>query len=404
MYNFEDLSIKDKIAIIAVIFRVLWPPLQVWYIHADGAGILSFYILLVAFVVNINEIINTALYKPLTIYIILAVYMILNGLLMGSAEMYPKGGDWIIITHLITPILSMMIIANCAIKNFDGTVKWIAYGLTIYCILCMINSAMDDRGRLNAEINANEIALSAAICYGLYLLLYLRQAISTIPLLLAIIPALIIVLTGSRMGLAMIALMSFAFAALKIDLKNATNLLGTLVLIGSLVGISIFIMDNTIIGERMMGTTTDHENMTLETGTILDYYGDRGFQYYFSWPVFLEHPLFGVGFHQWQRYSPTGHVCHSEYMVQYVECGLVAFLLFLSFWYFLMKDLNYYRKILQGDEKNTILFLIVILVAIIYSNSVLWSYNMICVFTIYALAYAYPNSLTSIDGSIEYEK
>lgn len=402
--NSIELSFKQKFALLAVIFRVIWSPLQVWYIHADGAGMLSFYFLLAAFIASFREIKKTSWRKPLTIYAVLAVYMMFNGLLMGSAEMFPKNGEWIIVTHLLTPIMSMMIIANCASKDFDKTAKWMAYGLTIYCLLCLRNSAMDDQGRLNAEINANEIALSAAIGYGLYLLLYLRQTISTKLLLLAIVPAFLIVLTGSRMGLAMIALMSFSMAALKFDLKNATNLVGALILTGLLVGVSIYIMDNTVIGERMMGTTTDHEDIAFETGTILDYYGDRGFQYYFSWPVFLEHPIFGIGFHQWRKYSLTGHISHSEYMVQYVECGLVALFLFLTFWYQMMKNLNYYRKITQEGEKNTILFLIVILVSIIYSNSVLWSYNMICVFTIYALAYAYPNTLTSIDGLIEYEK
>lgn len=402
--NSIELSFKQKFALLAVIFRVIWSPLQVWYIHADGAGMLSFYFLLAAFIASFREIKKTSWRKPLTIYAVLAVYMMFNGLLMGSAEMFPKNGEWIIVTHLLTPIMSMMIIANCASKDFDGSTKWMAYGLTVYCLLCMRNSTMDGQGRLNAEINANEIALSAAIGFGLYMLLYIRQAIDKKLMFFAIILAFLIVLTGSRMGLAMIALMSFGMSALKFDLKNVTNFFGALALTVILVTVSIYIMGNTLIGERMMGTTTDHEELIFETGTILDYYGDRGFQYYFSWPVFLEHPIFGIGFHQWQVYSLSGHVCHSEYMVQYVECGLVALFLFLAFWYQMMRNLNYYRKITREREKKTILFLIIILVTIVYSNSVLWSYNMICVFTIYALAYAYPNTLTSIDGLIEYEK
>lgn len=388
--NSIELSFKQKLALLAVIFRVIWPPLQVWYIHADGAGMISFYILLAAFLVNFSEIKSTAWSKPLTIYAILAVYMMLNGLLMGSAEMYPKGGDWIIVTHLLTPIMSMMIIATCASKSFDKTVKWLAYGLTIYCLLCLRNSAMDDEERLNAEINANEIALSAAIGYGLYLLLYIRQAISTKLAFLAIIPAYIIILTGSRMGLAMIAIMSFGMAAMKFVFKNAANIFRALTLTGILVASSFYIMDNTIIGERMMDTTTEHEDFVFETGTILDYYGDRGFQYYFSWPVFLEHPIFGIGFHQWQKFSPTEHVCHSEYMVQYVECGLIAFVLFCTFWFKLLKSSYAFRRISSGLQKNAITFLLIMLFTIIYSNSVLWSYNMICVFIVYALAFAYP--------------
>lgn len=392
--NSFELSFKQKFALSAVIFRVIWPPLQVWYIYADGAGMLSFYFLLASFIVSFREIKKTSWRKPLTIYAVLAVYMMFNGLLMGSAEMYPNDGEWIIVTHLLTPIMSLMIIASCASKNFDKTVKWMAYALTIYSILCLRNSAMDDQGRLNAEINANEIALSAAIGYGLYMLLYIRQAIDKKLMVFAIILAFLIVLTGSRMGLAMIALMSLGMSALKFDLKNVTNFFGALALTVILVAVSIYIMDNTLIGERMMGTTTDHEELIYETGTILDYYGDRGLQYYFSWPVFLEHPIFGIGFHQWQVYSLSGHVCHSEYMVQYVECGLVALFLYIAFWYQMMRNLNYYRKITREREKKTILFLIIILVTIIYSNSVLWSYNMICVFTIYALAFAYPKYIS----------
>lgn len=388
--NSFELSFKQKFALLAVIFRVIWPPLQVWYIHADGAGMISFYILLAAFLVNFSEIKSTAWSKPLTIYAILAVYMMLNGLLMGSAEMYPKGGDWIIVTHLLTPIMSMMIIATCASKSFDKTVKWMAYGLTIYCLLCLRNSAMDDEERLNAEINANEIALSASIGYGLYLLLYIRQAISTKLAFLAIIPAYIIILTGSRMGLAMIAILSFGMSAMKFDFKNAANIFRALTLTGILVAISIYILNNTVIGERMMGTTTDHKELIFETGTILDYYGDRGLQYYFSWPVFLEHPIFGIGFHQWQKYNPTEHVCHSEYMVQYVECGVVAFVLFCTFWFKLLKSSYAFRRNSNDLQKKSITCLLIMLLAIIYSNSVLWSYNMICVFTVYALAFAYP--------------
>lgn len=388
--NSFELNFKQKFALLAVIFRVIWPPLQVWYIHADGAAMISFYILLAAFLVNLSEIKNTAWRKPLTIYAVLAFYMMLNGLLMGSAEMYPKDGDWIIVTGLMAPIMSMMIIGNCASKDFDGTIKWMAYGLTFYSILCMRNSAMDDDGRMNAEINANEIALSAAIGYGLYLLLYIRKAISKKLMLLAIIPAYVIVLTGSRMGLAMIAIMSFGMSALKFDFKKATTLFGALALTGILVAILIYILDNTVIGERMMSTTTDHEKLIFETGTILDYYGDRGFQYYFSWPVFLEHPIFGIGFHQWQKYNPTEHVCHSEYMVQYVECGVVAFVLFCTFWFKLLKSSYAFRRNSNDLQKKSITCLLIMLLAIIYSNSVLWSYNMICVFTVYALAFAYP--------------
>lgn len=392
IYYQQQLTSIEKIGLFAVIFRIIWTPLQVWSLHFDGAGRLSFCFLLFAFILLFHEIKQYSWEKPLTIYTVLAAYMIFNGLLKGSAAMYEKDGIWLMITHLSSPILSMLIIALCARINFNITLKWLSWGLLLYCLLCFIFSTIDDEGRLNAEINANEIALHAAIGFGLFLLAFLQEEKKTLTIIALIFLAFTIILTGSRMGLAMVSIMCIFFIVIKYDLRDSNKLFGALIVFIAFISISFYIMDNTLIGERMLGTTTDYEKMTIKTGTILDYYGDRGAQYFFSWPVFLKHPITGIGFNQWIKYSPSKLVCHSEYMVQYVECGLIAFSLFIWFWYLMLWNIIKSIKS-SGTHKDVLKMLLAFLFAIIFSNSVLWSYNMICVFVVYALAFAYMKNV-----------
>lgn len=380
---------KETLALMAVVLRVLWLPLSVWYLHFDGGGRLTFAFLVLSFLTLLKEILRISFKKPLSIYVVLALYMIANGFLMNSASAFSKDGNWLIITSISSPILSMLIIAYTANKNFDGTTKWIAWGLFIYCCLCLINSGYDIHGRMNDEINANEMALIAAIDFGLFVLLYVRKTIKKRFIPLSVIPLFLIVESGSRMGIGIVLVILLFLLYLKTDFNNVRNIVIFIVLVAVLVVGGQYIMTETLVGERLMGTTHSYETMTMRTGTILDYYGDRGLQYYHSWPVFLSHPIFGIGFHRWKLYNPTGLVAHSEWIVQYVECGLVALTLFVWFWFTLLKKLIIVKKRLVKTDYATAFILLAILLSIVYANTVLWSYDNIGVFSIFALTYGF---------------
>lgn len=379
----------ETMALMAVILRVLWTPLSVWYLHFDGAGRLTFAFLLFSFLLLMKDIRRKSLKKPLSIYVVLALYMIANGLMMNSAEAFPKDGNWIIITSISSPILSMLIIAYTANKNFDKTTKWIARGLFIYCCLCLINSGYDSRERLNDDINANEMALVAALDFGLLVLLYVRKTIKTRFIPLSVIPLVLIVESGSKMGVGIVLIILLFLLYLKSDFSNVKSAMKFNVFVALLVVGGWYIMNDTLVGERLQETTESYIKLDMTTGTILDYYGDRGFQYFHSWPVFINHPIFGIGFHKWKLYNPTELVAHSEWIVQYVECGLVAWTLFVWFWISLLKKLIKVKKKSVNMENSTAIILLAILLSIIYANTVLWSYDNIGVFSIFALTFVF---------------
>ena len=364
-----------------------------WYLNLDGAGRIPFFLLVLLLVCNSRDVMQFAFVSPSKIYFAIGIYMVFNGILMGSASTYSHGGLWIIITHILGPVFSMLIVICCSRKDFDTTTAILSWGLMLYCVLSIINSRMN-AGRLNSEINANEMAMYGAITIMLFLYRYIRGSIKKYSVILLSIPILLVILTGSRMGFLMVALIIGMTIIIKVNFSKPRTILKAIAFFIIAYFVIDFIVQNTLLGERLLNTTKDSDSMSaLKTGTILDYYGDRGFQYYYSWQYFKDNPIYGIGFHKWLNYSPTGHVCHSEFMVQYVECGLLAFIPWLFFWYLLFKPLHIVKKRAHGMNGEMVILLICSLVLLLYADTVLWSYNIYCVFIIYAIAISYPRNL-----------
>ena len=389
----KSFNFKEAIGLLTIALAVLWNPITVWYLHIDSAARIPLFFFLLSFILLFKEIGKYTLKRPVTIYLFVAIYMVINGFANDSGAIYEKNGNYLILTHILEPVLTMMIIVVLARKNFAQTIKWMAWILFFFCILCLRNSDYDDGDRLNSEINANEIAIHCAICFGLFLLMFFRNKgwTSWAFIVFAFVPIYVIMKTGSRMALGMATLMILFAWLSKYGNLNFKNIILIIVFGGVLAYGGNYILDNTMIGDRLMATTEQGEELEISTGTILDYYGDRGLQYYFSWSYFLENPVTGIGFHKWQLYSPTEHVCHSEYMVQYVECGLIAFIPYvfflLSLFYILLSK---FRRGKGKKERTTSIILAALLLSIVFSNSVLWSYNIHAIFIIYGLVFAYP--------------
>jgi len=388
------LSLLNLLGLYSVVFSVLWPPLCVWIFGFDAAGRISFLLLFVFLCVNWKEIRKWSLLPPVILYSFITVYMIVNGLVMNSAVTFPRDGNWMVFSLLLKPIMVMLIVVQCARKCFDQTLLVLMRGLFIYCILALVYSSFNDTGRLNSELDANEMALHGAIAVGSILLLQMRGKLNRYHLFFAIIiPVLLVVLTGSRMGFAMIVIMLFGSLLLKFDhSKIGAKILFVFVFVLFFLSV-YYVLNNTLLGERMLSTTEQHENMNVETGTFFDFLGDRGYQYYFSWHLFLKHPIFGIGFHKWIVFNPLNHVCHSEFLVQYLECGLVSFIPWCFFWLIMTKQLFRIRKQTIGKKKIVSNLILFVLSAMLFADLVLWSYNQICVFVMYAIAIAYPKTI-----------
>lgn len=383
-------SIEYKIACFIVFLVPLWAPLNRWIIGVDAAGRIPLALMLLVLFIYGSRISNVSFKKPLTIYILFAFYLLINGLLKYSYLNYEGNGIYIMSVNLLSPVLYMLIVSFMAYHNFNKTLNWVTWSFVVYCVLCLMFGEMTDSERLGGELNANGMATYADFAYFCLLIQYMRGKRSLMSLLLlSIVPVLLILMSGSRTGF----LLFIFVTVLSVLLFYKKGHVGSIVLmviisIGVYVGFS-YVMDNTVLGERLQNSTTQMEGSRLETGTIFDKFGDRGPQYYLSWPYFKKNPIFGIGLMNWRKVSGSPYVFHSEWLVQYCENGLVALILYLVFYISLLRQSWSLSKRLVVQDRKTMRMLIYSLSSVFFLNFVSWTYNSYCVFAIYALSFAF---------------
>ena len=143
-------------------------------------------------------------------------------------------------------------------------------------------------------------------------------------------------------------------------------------------------MANTSFGLRMNATI---ENTKYEDSIFLTLMGDRARQYVEGWLFFLQNPWTGIGLRKYAEvnsyWQDSGGVLHTEYIVQLAECGIIGSILFLVFYFGMIKRL--FTK-----ESNSIkIVLRSTLLAIIAVNFVAWTYDSISYFIVYGMIYAF---------------
>ena len=386
---------RTNITLTIVFLAIIWVPIQTVYFGVDAAGRIPTILVLFAVFINIETIKLFCYKKPIVYYLLLALYMLINGFVHNSHLLYGDGfmGAFVMFgTIFRAPLIMLLIISLCR-ENYKKTLTILSLAIVLYGIICALNGQMVESSeggeRLTGITNANEMALVLAIGFSIVLMQYIRKDIHLLVafIIAAFLVFVIVFATGSRMGFGMMAITAIVSILFLRKRKNVSSTIVTVVLLIGAYFLINYLLENTFLGARMMETTTQIESSAFTSGTILDKFGDRGIQYYQSWPVFLEHPIFGIGFHQWVKYNPLGLVCHSEYLVQYLEGGVCGFALYLLFFCELIKRLWKSRNALNEKDAKTVRVLLATMCAIVFCNSVLWTYNSNGVFAIYGLSY-----------------
>lgn len=392
------LTIKNSSFLVhsfVILLIEIWQPVNTILFHIDGAGRIPLILLILSLLLTINAIIHISLHKPLIIYLVLAIYMFVNGMIKGGwehYESYESSGVYLLFFRIFMAPFYMFLVAKMAFYDFNKTLKVVTWGFLLYCIICLLGAGESHahEGRLGEAINANEIGLVAAILFIVVLLQYIRGSFSLFYFIaFSAISLFTIFETGSRMAISMVIIV--AVLVLLFTQKNYKLHSLFYMIVSLLIGYFVirYIMDNTLLGARFQTTSQEMEFSELATGTFLDKFGDRGLQYYYSWPFFTRNILTGIGFDNWADYNPIGsYRFHSEYLVQYCECGLIGISLYL---YFLISLFHRLLKVWfsqTGYFRKTLKVLFFGLLAIAVANFVIWTHNSVAVFAIFALSYA----------------
>ena len=93
-----------------------------------------------------------------------------------------------------------------------------------------------------------------------------------------------------------------------------------------------FVLDNTVLGKRFEQFFNKGQGSIVAAAKANKRYD----LYAEAVEIFLQYPLFGVGLDNFQVHSFLRAVSHSDYMEPLVNTGLIGFLLYQSFYGFLL--------------------------------------------------------------------
>lgn len=374
----------------AVVLAVTWLPIQAGLLPFDGAGRIPFLMMTMGVLLVLPSCWRLFFKGPSLVYFLLAVYMFINAMAKGCvAEM--GGTVFAVVSGVFGSLLFMWLLMYLYRCNVNNTLDVLQLAFLLYCLLCLFTNGLSG-DRLGTLVNANTIALNAVFSVFVSCFSYLRKHITSTRLACyVVLPLFMIMRSGSRTAFLVFAVTMFYLLILSSRRhgKSRNSILKYAFAVIAAAALFVVTVKFSMVGERVMTTTTQVEGSVSETGTILDIFGDRGLQYYLSWSYFMDNMLTGIGLRKWLTVGITGLVFHSEYLVQYCENGLVGFTLYMTFIVSLFVHMHRSRKAARDSGSSDMAYLSFVtlsLVMIVIINFFYWTYDQYYVFVSYAIA------------------
>ncbi len=322
-----------KLNYLFLFYVISWEPLQALILKVDGAGRSVFLIAILTLLYNIHrksflKIITSFPYIYWGIWVLFAFIVTLQNYNFDLPYYSFFARLWI-------PLLVVWVISFEFNLDSKKVINTLLYSLLFSLLIIIATESTSKAARLGGELNANRIGLYAFSF--LIILMYKYYTIrtdfirKTFLFLLSSFPIFIIFKTGSRSAFAVLALL----IAGQVLINRSKNYLKTFIVFFMgfifLFFVFTYVIENTDIGKRIVDTTKQAERTGLETGTIFDVFGDRGFFYVLGFEIFLDHPVTGIGLRNFVNYYSGDVEMEPEIMVHLTELGAVGFILFILF-------------------------------------------------------------------------
>ena len=380
----------NLINILIICLLIVWDTLQRTLLDGfDGRGRVLLTLTIILFLRNIflnKNYKKTIFYKKsaLKFWLIWFVYAVVNTIYNYSLKTIPI--DAFIAIYLFMPFAIMSTVASLPIKYLQYLLKCL--GITIYSsfILYFMTSGAFNGRFVVERFDPNEFSLLILLLLVLMSVSYLLKKITiTQYSILLLLPIYFTIMLGSRMGFIGALILVISVFLVSSKKKKIITFKRTLVILGVTILPLIYILNNTVVGERLSNTTQDNEKLTenYAEGTILEKFGDRGLYYILGWEAFTDSPITGIGLRNFQdNYYYT--VLHSEFMVQLAELGLIGFCLYFLFNYSIFKTIKKARK---WTKQSIALYnyLLIVFGVILISSSVLFLYQSMSAAIFYGL-------------------
>lgn len=306
-------------------------------IGIDYTGYVLIFLSIVVILINFQNFQIIQSRKPALYWLLWSIFAIVNYFL----HPHLLTSSFLTLYRKIFIPLIVLTVVVCEYKRKPENLIWICFFTHIFYLA---GGYYFDRGILYRDLiddnvlgNAYATISSFSIFY-LAILNNLKKIKTPIFLMLVMIVFLVLAMSGTRKAFGA-GIISFSFWIIsQINFKSLKSwlFLGLIILFG-LWGYN-YLIENTYMGYRMDVLNEQQEEYVY--GNIPEYLGilgDRAPLYYYGFLAFLSNPLFGVGLSQGFINGTT--YIHSEYVVQLAENGIIGFILFFSFYYWIFRHL-----------------------------------------------------------------
>jgi len=386
---------------------IIWPPLQMYHLGVDSGGYTILALSIIALVWNSPAFWRQehVMRSPAFLcWMALLAFSIVNSFMKGFVSEW--GSLVFYKNNYIVPFIFLFVLVVELDWDFDKCLKVLLFALFTYILLCLGNMGIDKDERMVAEGLRNILPLHTTCFVFVGSMLLTRQRLPSIIFWCVVIIAVVVtMLSGTRkaLGAIVILLMGVAFShdgGKEQNLWYYTRLALFLAIL--YIGLN-YIMDNTMMGERLADTAEESKVEFVENETVNwflnNLLGDRSIQYELGFGLFLLHPLTGIGITNFIPISGFPFRLHTEYMTQLCENGIIGFSLLILFYFILLRKL-YLR---QRDYDDNITMVLFGLFALLFLNITAWTYNQNFGMIYYGivLTYAYYEEFDMNDEEIE---
>lgn len=381
-------------------YTIIQPAIFKLFVNFDGMG--RMYVILSA--ISIFTIIQTKLFKkvfftgPALIWGIWGVYVTLTTLYFGKPT--ALNNDKIPLFIFIFSRIFYSYIIMCFVC-YDVTVsprkafRFLLICFAIYAFIGSVFQAPTVAGTRGGLELGNFLSLAAMCMVALAVMANIKQWISFKQMvLLCILAFMAIFMVATRKALAGCFIILVFYTVAKFNFKKAKDVVMILLIaVVAFIAIS-YIMENTLIGERMQSIETQHHRYNIGNNLFLKLVGDRSYFYILGTKLYLENdPFLGIGLLHFPQMAKSTLPIHSEYMVQLCECGIIGCLISLIFYLSILSRILKLRRI-NGQRSISItelgFFLCVLFIAL-----TAWIYDIKCYFIVFGAILGYYNYTVS---------
>ena len=361
------------------------PGLGFLFYSIDGAGRISILLGILILLLNINNIEFRKVLKstPVLIWGLWGIYTAVNWLFHRVETVQVP---WIFIGNQIFLVwIAMVVVTYECRRNYQTTLKFILSCFVIYVIFGLLfqRDTIYQSGRGGAVLG-NVLPLTSLSMVATAVFMYVKKWLTLKNLVIIIILSLAAILfVATRKALGGLIIILFFLLITKYPLNNVKNFLSLIFgLLVFYVGLS-FMLDNTILGERMHGIDESANQFNTSNLRILNFLGDRAYFYIKGWEIFKEHPLTGIGINNFMYIDKLKLPFHTEYMAQLAENGIIGTILYVLFYCNIFKQIIRARKYhIIGNEYWPYLGW---MFAVLFISLTAWVYSFVHYYIVFGL-------------------